>query len=112
MPRLVVLLLAVILAGCGLLGPDPGDAACGFGRGETSYHAHTTLGDAGLPTVDVPADSPGDLWVSANEIELPHGVLDSSQPPPMARVFCFHPDSSNETLRGALPSGWSPPDSR
>ena len=109
-----LLILAVTLGACGVLGLDTAGRWCGWAGTDLAFEAHTTLADAGLPdSSEVGADQLGDLVVTAEPVELPQGGPPefSAQPtgPILARMYCFHPDGSNTAIRGVLAEGWQPP---
>jgi hypothetical protein len=108
-----VVMIGIVLAGCGVPGFESTAQRCGWGDVRLAYEAHTTLADVGLTVTEVQANQRGDLIVTAEEIPLPNAVPNFSAPPatpPSARQFCFHPDGSNMTVAGVLPNGWSPPE--
>jgi hypothetical protein len=108
-----LLLVASLLAACGLVGLDTAGRWCGWSGTRLAFDGHTTLADADLPHGDIGPDQGGELVVTAEPVPLPGGAPDFSAPPtdpPTARMYCFHPEGSNMVVRGVLPDGWQPPE--
>ena len=103
-----LLACAALLGGCSAFGFDT--ANC-FDPTEVAYQGHTTLAEAGLPPSTEAGGQLGSLSVTANPVPLPQAPSLSSPgtDPPMARMYCFHPDGSQLWVRGQLPEGWVPP---
>lgn len=78
-----------------------------------AFQGHTTLAEAGLPHGDIRPDEPGELIVTADPVPVLNGAAPdfSAAPtePRRARMYCFHPDGTNMSVRGELPVGWQPP---
>ena len=111
--KAIAVLLAIGVAGCAFVGLDTASRWCSWSGIAFAFQGHTTLGEAGLPSGGVDPDEPGELIVTADPVPVITGAAPDFSAPPteprQARMYCFHPDDSNTSVRGELPDGWQPP---